>query len=333
MSDIILRNAEGDVQRVSTESSDGRLRDLIDTGYDIAPESADVTISMLANDGNGQQSVDHVPARNIRAYLSEMERATGVQPVIITGDGDMQSYVRDVRDSAARAARVRELGTSWEGLGLGLLSGAVSPLLAVGRLAGAVDGDTQFFGADLGELSEARPGSQLLGNLAGLIGTGGAGAIAGVGVRGAQAAARAGVGRIGQVGARAAVEEGLFIGAQTLPLQALRENPELSAEALLAGGALGFGLGLVGSAVPLARSFRQGRTEVFPEVVGSAQGGGPFTRLIELGRNPTGRRAPNSLQEVTEQDVLDGMLSPEDLDSLLSLGILPGREALSLIHI
>ncbi len=328
--DILLRNAEGDVQRVNTGTTDGRLRDLIDTGYEVEAESGDVTLAVLASDGAGGQSVDHVPARNLRAYLRDMEQATGVQPVLITGDNDVRSYVQDSREEAARAARVQDLSTSWEGLALGVASGVASPFLAAGRLTGAIDGDSQFFGTDLGELSEARPGSQLVGNLGALIASGGASAISGAGIRGAQLAARGGAGRLGQAAVRHTIEEGLFTATQGVTLAALQENPDLSAEALLAGAALGAAIGLPGTGLAAYRAGRAGSRNLFPEVIGeAATNTNPFARLVELGRNPPthGTTLPVAPGAAAAHDSLEGVLSPQELERLYSLGMLPGGEA------
>ena len=324
MTTYILVNEEGDRQVVDSSSENGELSALLDDGYNFADESADEMVAMLADDGEGQQTVDHVPARNLLAYQRDMTRTTGRRPMIITGDSGVREYVDNVRNMEARAQRVRELSNSWEGLGVGLGTGFLAPFIAAGQqYRQHVQGrepSTEIFGYNLSEIAEARPFSQVAGNIIGMIGTGGAGAIGGAGIRAAQYAGRLGANRAGQVAAGLAVEEALWTAGSTLPLAMMEGQPELSAEALLGGAAFGGAVGLVFSPYLRAahRAGRAGESQIFREVA-ATPGAGPMQQLIELNRNPPiHARAP--------------VVDPEadELASLISQfpdAVFPGREA------
>ena len=299
-----LRNEEGD-ERVVTidqdpEQNNGAMSELIAQGYDFVPEESDALIAVLSMDRDGDETVDHVPATNVRSYISEMERVTGRRPLIITGDNQVSEYVSRTRQEQQRAARVRELSNSWEGVGLGLASGAASLPIAAGQLAGIVDPNPEFLGRPLDEISEARPGMQALGNVATIIGTGGGRLIAGAGVRAAQMAGRAGLGRGTQVLAGLAAEEALWTAGSAVPLQMIQNQPDLSGEAMLAGAgfgaALGYFLGPYRGAVAASRRAEQAGTGGLTRrmIFGGASAGGatPIQRLIADARQPPVHAAP-----------------------------------------
>ena len=299
-----LRNEEGD-ERVVTidpdpEQNNGAMTELISQGYDFVPEESESLIAVLSLDGQGAETVDHVPATNVRSYISEMQRATGRRPLIITGDNQVSEYVSRTRQEQQRAARVRDLSNSWEGVGLGLASGAASLPLAAGQLAGIVDPNPEFLGRPLDEISEARPGMQALGNIATIIGTGGGRLIAGAGVRAAQMAGRAGLGRGTQVLAGLAAEEALWTAGSAVPLQMIQNQPDLSGEAMLAGAgfgaALGYFLGPYRGAVIASRRAEAAGTGGLTQrmIFGGASAGGatPIQRLISDARQPPVHASP-----------------------------------------
>ena len=291
MSTYVLVNEEGDRQVVdSASSTDGELAALLDNGYDFAEESGDAMVAMLADDGTGTQTVDHVPARNLLAYQQDMASTTGRRPLIITSDSGVREYVDNIRNMEARAARVRELSNSWEGLGMGLLSGVGAPIIAGNQLIRQMRGlerTDDFFGHSLSELSEARPFAQTAGNILGIVGTGGAGLIGGAAIRGAQLAGRFGASRAGQMAAGIAVEESLWAVGQAIPLAMMQQQPQLSAEALLGGAAFGGAVGLVFSPFLRAawRARRAGETQIFQDIA-TTPGRSQMGQLIELNRNP-----------------------------------------------
>ncbi len=312
MSTFILTNEEGDRQVVDSGSSNGEIAALLDGGYDFSSESGDEMVAMLADDGSGQQTVDHVPARNVRAYQRDMSQTTGRRPTIITGDAGVRDYVDNIRSMEARAQRVQEMSNSWEGLGVALGTGAIAPFIALGQGVRAMQGREparEVFGYNLSEIGEARPFSQTAGNIIGMIGTGGAGAIGGAGIRAAQFAGRLGAPRIGQVAAGLAVEEALWTAGSTLPLAMMEGQPQLSAEALLGGAAFGGAVGLIAGPYMRAwhRSRGAGQRQIFADVA-ATPGTGPMQQLIELNRNPPlqPRAAPIADAEADELASLIG---------------------------
>jgi len=299
-----LENAEGDVQTVVVgegHSNSGEISALLANGYDFSDGSGDQNISLLTRNDEGAQVVENIPARNVRSYMDAMQQAVGQRPMIATGDSGVQDYIGNMRRDLERAQRVRELGESWQGAALGLASGAASPFLAIARMTDDATGggrSNNFF-TGLSEVSEARPGMQLAGNLAMMIGTGGAGAIQGLSVgaasavaRGAaQAGVRASASRALQLGAGVAVEEALW-AADAMSLEMMRENPNLSGEALVGGALFGAGVGLVVG--PHLRAFRRARaaeSAPIPSRLAAADSsrlypGAEGMSIVEMGRNP-----------------------------------------------
>jgi hypothetical protein len=301
-----LENAEGDVQTVVVgegHGNSGEISALLANGYDFSESSRDQNISLLTRNDEGAQVVENIPAGNVRSYMDAMQQAVGQRPMIATGDSGVQDYIGNMRRDLERAQRVRELSESWEGAALGLASGAASPFLAVARLSDAATGggfeSSNNFFTGLSEVSEARPGMQMLGNLAMMIGTGGAGAIQGLSVgaasavaRGAaQAGVRASASRALQLGAGVAVEEALW-AADAMSLEMMRENPNLSGEALVGGALFGAGVGLVVG--PHLRAFRRARaaeSAPIPSRLAAADSsrlypGAEGMSIIEMARNP-----------------------------------------------
>jgi len=322
--EYVLENEEGEREVVRVEENprhnSGRLTQLLSEGYDFAEESQDLDVSVLAtipdvHTSRPMEEVVNVPARNLRNYLREMSRVSSQTPLVITGDYDVSNYVSQSRENMRRAERVRELEGSLEGAALATYSGVASLPIALGRLTGAIheNDDNVLAGVDsMSELSEARPGFQALGNLATFAipgvgvarGLSGFRLIQGAGVRASQAAGRlgsrlglrAGANRVQQGLVGALTEEALFTVGSTLPLVYMQQNPELSAEMLLAGGAVGSSLGYF--AGPYFRATRRAAASSAPssaypmntsQIFGGARANPvttPMGRFVEDARNP-----------------------------------------------